>query len=504
MHRRRFLQASAAGALAALAPMSEVSAQMMGRMGTMGRTPTTPAWPVGLPLRALDLLPNASATPGVFEGSIVASSFAASLVTGATTSLWGYNGASPGPVIEWREGDRVAIQFSNRLALDSTVHWHGLAVPPAEDGNPMDPVAPGADRVYAFEVPRGSAGTYWYHPHAHGTTTLQVGQGLAAPLIVRAADDPLAALPEVTLMVSSLTLTGTGQVARPYVPPGGMSMGGTMTGGTATTGVTEVLVNGRKQPAHRVAPGATQRWRILNATPDRTLRLSLDGHRFAVVGTDGGLLPQPLANLSEWLLAPAQRIEIVVTISTQPGARFTLRDLGYSGGMMGGMMGGMTGGGVALMTVETTNAAALAPVALPASLRPVADLGAAAFRQQVVLSGGMGMTGGFLINGRAFDMNRVDFVSSVGRVELWDFVNATAMDHPMHIHGTQFQVVGGTASSLGAPYVGPAWFDTVNVPAGATVTIKTRQDLPGRRMVHCHILPHEDAGMMAVLDVRPA
>jgi len=495
MHRRHFLKAATAGTLC-LAASRGASAQMMGRMGSMGRTTTT--WPTGLALRTLDVLPNASAVPGVFEGSLVASSFAASLVTGATTSLWGYNGAFPGPVIECREGDRVAIAFSNRLELDSTVHWHGLPVPPDQDGNPMDPVAPGADRLYAFELPRGCAGTYWYHPHAHGTTTLQVGRGLAAPLIVRADDDPLAALPEVTLMITSLTLTGTGQVARPYVPPGGMTMGG-----TATTGVTEVLVNGRKQPVHRVAPGATQRWRILNATPDRTMRISLDGHRFAVVGTDGGLLPQPLAGLTEWLLAPAQRIEIVVTIASQAGARFTLRDLGYSGGMMGGMMGGMSGTGVALLTVETTNAAALAPVALPASLRPMADLGVPAFRQQVVLSGGMGMTGGFLINGRAFDMDRVDFVSSVGRVELWDFVNATAMDHPMHIHGTQFQVVGRTAGSTSLPFVAQAWFDTVNVPAGETITIKVRQDLPGRRMVHCHILPHEDAGMMAVLDVRP-
>ena len=90
-----------------------------------------------------------------------------------------------------QEGDRVAIEFLNRLTLDSTIHWHGLVIPAAQDGNPMDPVPPGAARRYEFEIPSGSAGTYWYHPHAHGTTTLQVGHGLAAPIVVRDDHDPL-------------------------------------------------------------------------------------------------------------------------------------------------------------------------------------------------------------------------------------------------------------------------------------------------------------------------
>lgn len=482
MRRRRFLQTTLAGA-AALAGLPMARAQMMG--GMMGRGGSSPAWPTGLPLRTLDVLANASADPRVFEGALVAAPFLASLVTGARTELWGYNGAFPGPVLVLEEGQRAALAFSNRLGIDSTVHWHGLEIPAAEDGNPMDPVAPGTSRVYEFDVPAGSAGTYWYHPHAHGTTTLQVGRGLAAPIIVRAADDPLASLPEVTLMVSAIALTSTGQVATPTTM-GGMSMG---------SGAT-VLVNGRKQPVHTVTPGATQRWRILNATADRYLRLALDGHRFTVVGTDGGLLPNPIANVSEWLLAPAQRVEIVVTLAAAKGARYLLRDLGYAGGMMAGTAG------AALMTVQASTATAVLPVTLPATLRPAGSLGQPAFRQQIVLSGGM--MGGFLINGRTFDMNRVDLVTVAGRVELWDFVNATAMDHPMHIHGTRFQVEGSTASGAGAPRAGPAWLDTVNVPAGSTVTIRTRQAMPGLRMVHCHILPHEDAGMMAVLEVRAA
>jgi suppressor of ftsI len=497
MHRRHFLQAAAAGMASALTSVRSASAQMRGMQGAatgamMRRSPTIgAAWPTALPLRHLGILEDSSPVAGEFEGTLVASPYFASLILGRVTELWGYNGAFPGPLIELREGQRVSIDFANRLGLASTVHWHGLAVPPDQDGSPMDPVAPGADRVYEFDVPMGSAGTYWYHPHAHQTTTLQVGHGLAAPIIVRSTDDPLAALPETLLMVTSLSLDPDGQVAAGAATMGRM-------GATMMPAAAALLVNGQRLPVHAIAPGATERWRIINATADRYLRLGLDDHRFAVVGTDGGLLGRPLPDLSEWLLAPAQRVEIVVTIAARQSTRYSLRDLGHSGGMSGSP-------GSALMTVETGRTPAQAPVELPAVLRPVADLGPASARQQVVLSGaGMGMMGAFLINGKSFDMDRVDLETTVGRVELWDLVNTTFMDHPIHIHGTQFQVVARTFGGLAAPVAYPAWLDTVNVPAGETITIKTRQALPGKRMFHCHILPHEDAGMMAVLDVKPA
>jgi bilirubin oxidase len=495
MNRRQLLRATVAGAVSALASVRSASAQMRrmpyaGAGGMMDRSVTPgSAWRAGLPLQRLRVLANTSIVGGEFEGTLVASPYLTSLVYGRTTELWGYNNAFPGPVIELREGQRANIDFMNRLALDSTIHWHGLPVPADQDGSPLDPVASGSNRVYSFDVPIGSAGTYWYHPHAHQTTSLQVAHGLAAPLIVRGADDPLEALPELTLMITSLALDRNAQVVTSIAPMGGMT-------GMTMAGTSELLVNGQRLPVHAMTPGTTERWRIINATADRCLRVGLDGHPFAVVGTDGGLLEQPLPGLNEWLLSPAQRVEIAVTIATQRSARYSLRDLGYGNGMSGEA-------GAELMVIETGRVPAQSPVALPASLRPIADLGPASTRQRVVLSaGGMGMMGPFLINGKTFDMNRVDLETVVGRVELWDLVNATFMDHPIHIHGTQFQVVGRTVGGLAAPIAHRGWFDTVNVPAGETITIKTRQSLPGKRMFHCHILPHEDAGMMAVLDVR--
>jgi suppressor of ftsI len=495
MQRRGFLRLAGATSMAAFGLARGASAQMhrgpgAGGMGSsrhrFGDTPS--ALTSGLPLRRLDKL----ASPGSeLRATIVASPYLASLVPGGPTELWGFNYDSPGPVLELREGQRATIAFQNRLGLDSTIHWHGLAVPADQDGSPLDPVPPGTDRLYTFDVPMGSAGTYWYHPHAHRTTTLQVGHGLAAPLVVLDATDPLSMLPmtDRTLMITSLALDQDGAVAAPTSSMSGM---GLMAGSAA-----ELLINGQKLPVLTADPGATERWRIINATANRYLRLAIDGHRFAVVATDGGLLAEPLADITEWLLAPAQRIEVVVTIDLRQAARFTLRDLGYGGGMM-------SANGSELMTIATTAAAPRSPIELPAKLRAIEDLGAAAAEQNVVLSGGgmRMMMGSFLINGETFDMNRVDLTTTAGRVEQWNFINATPLDHPMHVHGTQFQVVGRTVRGVSIPLGFSGWFDTVNVPAGQTVAIKIRQTLPGKRMLHCHLLPHEDAGMMAVLDVR--
>ena len=163
-------------------------------------------------------------------------------------------------MIEVFEGDTVRIRLDNQLSQETTVHWHGLPVPPAQDGNPMDPIAPGASRTYEFTLPVGSAGTYWYHPHPHELTAEQVFRGMAGLLIVRSRSA-------------------------------------------------------------------------------RYLRLALAGHTLTLVGTDGGLLQAPVPGVDEILLAPAGRVEVIVTAGLAAGARATLQSLPYERGSMG-MMGG--------------------------------------------------------------------------------------------------------------------------------------------------------------------
>jgi len=451
--------------------------------------------PDGLSLRTLERLGNESADAARFEATLVAAQQTTSPLPGASTSMLLYNGLAPGPLIELVEGQHVRIELENRLDHGTTIHWHGLPVPPDQDGNPMDPVAAGTKRIYEFDVPRGTAGTYWYHPHPHDATASQVARGLAAPLIVRADDDPLAGIPEVLIFITGLKLDATSQVAAD-----------TPIDWTVGRQQETLLVNGGRLPVHAVAPGATQRWRIFNATAASHLRLALEGHTFTLVGTDGGLLGAPVEALGEFLLAPAQRVELIVRANAAPNARYRLRALRFETDFLN--LG--TYQDQDLLTLATTNTLPVGPIELPSVLRPIGDLGPATGRQDVSLdevddlctSNGAKRT--FLINSRIFDTSRVDLVTEVGRVELWHVVNNTAMAHPFHIHGTQFQLVSRQVGTDVAPVPYLAWLDTVLVPSQQAVTIKTRQTLPGKRMFHCHILEHEDNCMMAILDVRPA
>ena len=489
--RRRFLSIVAAGIGSALVGCDDSGDSVSSSSSTTGPQLV----PEGGPLPMLATLANESSDKSRFEATLVAAEATTSVLPGKGTTLLGYNGCVPGPLIELVEGQQVRIELRNDLAQPTTIHWHGLPVPPDQDGNPMDPVAPGAARVYEFPLAPGTAGTYWYHPHPHDLTASQVSRGLAAPLIVRAPDDPLADIPEVPMFITGLKLDANAQVAADSALDW-----------TIGRQQESMLVNGSRVPTHSMRPGATQRWRVFNATASMHLRLSLEGHALTLVGTDGGLLGAPVAGLGEYLLAPAQRVELIVRANPTPNGRYRLRALRFEADYLG--LG--TYQDQDLLTLVTTNELPQPPVELPANLRAIDDLGPPAARQLVQLDevNGLctskGATTAFLINGQIFDINRVDLVTKVGRVELWDVVNRTGMAHPFHIHGTQFQLVSRQLGTVVTPAPYLAWTDTVLVPAQQTATIKVRQALPGKRMFHCHILEHEDNCMMAILDVQPA
>ena len=313
--RRAFLGAAAAG----------IGGVIFGCRGdgdtdasAVAATATPQLLPEGLPLRTMERLRNDSADPSLVTATLVAAEAEASPLPGRSTSLLLYNAHAPGPLIELREGQRVRVKLDNRLAQSSTIHWHGLPVPPDQDGNPMDPVPAGTSRIYEFDLPEGTAGTYWYHPHPHGETASQVARGLAGPLIVRAADDPLANIPEVSMFITGLALDRDGQIA----PDNAIDW-------TVGRQQDVLLVNGGRLPVHAMRPGATERWRIFNATAAVHLRLTLEGHEFTLVGTDGGLLGAPVAGLTEFLLGPAQRIELIVRANGVPNGRYRLRALRF-------------------------------------------------------------------------------------------------------------------------------------------------------------------------------
>jgi bilirubin oxidase len=447
----------------------------------------------GQPLRGFAVLANESADARQFVATITAAPGFASLAAGQATGMWLYNGMLPGPLVELYEGQRVRIRFDNALPEESTIHWHGLLVPAAQDGNPMDPVPAGTSRYYEYDVPFGTAGTYWYHPHPHDNTAAQVMRGLAAPLIIRAADDPLAELPETTLFFTGVRLDDSAQIP----PDNAIDW-------TIGRQGEQLLVNGSRLPVLTLRPGTTQRLRLVNATHSRHFRFAIEGHTLTLVGTDGGLLGAPVTGLTELLIAPAQRYEVLVKVSAVASARYRVRGLGFQSDFLG--LG--TYPDVDLMTLATTAEPPAPEIAIPQALRPIADLGVATVRRPIELSEvtdictRSGATTAFLINGKLFDPNRIDIVSNLGDVELWEIHNDTAMPHPFHIHGTQFQLVSRQIGNVVTPAPYLAWLDTVLVPSQHRATIKVRQTMPGKRMFHCHILEHEDNCMMAILDVR--
>jgi FtsP/CotA-like multicopper oxidase with cupredoxin domain len=501
MDRRRFLF-GLGGTLAATARASAQTKMEDGMAGMAGMrhgegaatAEIIPKLPEGAPLRELQRLLDDKDKPGYLNVDLKAQPATARFAEGFDTPILSYNGLSPGPLFEATEGDHVWINFRNLIPGEpTTVHWHGMPVPADMDGNPTDPVAEGFERVYAFDLPEGSAGSYWYHPHPHGLTATQVYRGLAGAFVVKPRIDPIpAAYGDTVLFFTDLRLAGDGSIPE-------NTMIDMMNGRIGD----HVLVNGQKNPVLSVPAGARRRFRLYNATNARFLRLSFADVPMTIIGSDGGLLEAPVVGVRDVLLAPAERLEIVVPFE-RPGT-VALHTLDYDRGRMGPAQ--PRSGGMTLMSVLISEGQREVPPPLPAILRQIEKLGPPSITRQFVFGetmsmGAKGMEMGFMINGTSFDMNRVDIMSKVGQVELWEIVNPTDMDHPFHVHGTQFQIFNIERDGKTSAPAYKAWKDTVNVARGETVRLLMRQNLPGRRMYHCHILEHEDLGMMGMLDIR--
>ncbi|HXI33490.1 MAG TPA: multicopper oxidase family protein [Gemmatimonadales bacterium] len=433
------------------------------------------------------LLHNRSTIPGVVEFDLTAAPARLALVPGTLTDVYAYNGSIPGPTLELREGDRVTIHFHNDLPEATTVHWHGLNVPVSADGSPYDPVAPGASRDYVFTVGAGTAGTYWYHPHPDHRSGFQIAKGLFGAIIIRAADDPLAGVPEKLLILSDNRFRADGSLdlPDPDSPQGQIDMENGREGDV-------LFVNGHVLPTIPIQSGAVQRWRVINASAARVYRLALAGQTILHVGDDGGLFERP-DEVKEILLANSERVELLVRGDGQPGSRTTLQALPYDRYVPQTRPAGWNQTRD-LLTLAYSADRPRPPLVLPPTLRviPALDTADATVTRVVVLSQG-------LINGKAMDMNRVDFEGRLGTTEIWEIDNVVGMDHPFHLHGFHFQVLDRN----GVPAPRRSWKDSVNVPAHETVRIIVRFDgYPGKWMFHCHILDHEDQGMMGVLELK--
>jgi len=430
-------------------------------------------------------LVNRSAASNTVEVTLTASPARVSLVAGSETDVYAYNGSVPGPTLELREGDHVVVHFRNELPEETTVHWHGLHIPFSADGSPFHPVAPGEQYDYEFTVQPGSAGTYWYHPHPHHRTGRQVARGLFGAVIVRAADDPLASLPERVLILSD----------NRFMADGSIDFGDAMQGRIDRENGREgnvLFVNGQVMPTLTIRSGEVQRWRVINASAARVFRLAIPGHTFLHVGNDGGLFERPV-EVDEIRVANAERVELLVRGTGAPGTHSVLQTLAYDRYVPQTRPADWNQTRDVL-TLRYTDDSPAPPVNLPATLRPIRALDPA----EATVTRVMVLTQGF-INGRAMDMNRIDQSATLGATEIWEIENLVGMDHPFHLHGFQFQVLD--RNGVAEPF--RSWKDTVNVPKHETARFIVRfTDYAGRWMFHCHILDHEEHGMMGILEVK--
>jgi FtsP/CotA-like multicopper oxidase with cupredoxin domain len=432
------------------------------------------------------VLRNTSEKPGVVELDLTAAPSRLELMPGNPTTAWAYNGSVPGPTIELHEGDSVTIHFHNKLAQTTTVHWHGLHIPAGADGSPLNPVLPGASQDYVFKVPSGTAGTYWYHPHPDMTTTEQVAKGLYGALIVRPAEDPLAGIRDRLLVLSDNRFLPDGSVDM----PDHMSPAGHVDAENGREG-NVLLVNGKVMPTLSIRPGELQRLRFINSSAARIYRLAIPGQKLVHVGSDGGLFATP-HDVDELLVANSERVEILVR-GGEPGSRAVLQTLPYDRYDPHTRPADWNQPHD-LLELRTSMEAPLPAVAIPTTLRVVEaiDTKQVAARRAIVFSQG-------LINGKTMDMRRVDVSARLGTTEIWQIENVVGMDHPFHLHGFRFQILD--RDGVPEPYL--SWKDSVNVPKHGRVRVAVRfEDFAGKWMFHCHILDHEDMGMMGILLLR--
>ena len=396
-----------------------------------------------------------------------------------------YNGSYAGPVLRLKPGDTLHLRLTNRLPQATNIHFHGLAVSPQGHGdNSMHMVAPGETWDYEIAIPKDHApGVYWFHTHAHSFAERQLMGGLSGTLVIDGFQDQVPAtkpLRERLMALKEFAPTADGKlqnVPKPY-------------------NFEIRSLNGQVMPKIDIQPGETQLWRLSDQTANTYYRLSLEGHSFTVVGRDSHPVAHPEV-VKEVMLGPAERADVLVTGG--PAGSYTLVSEDVNTGPAGDTWAAQN---MALL-VSARDANRPAPAALGALTSAAAGKpvpGDKIDAQRLVVFSEDSVTGLFFINHQTFDHERIDMKLPLGSVEEWTIRNASDELHVFHIHQVDFQVLSVNGRDL--PFDGRV--DTVNIPVHGEVKIRiafTDPTIIGRFMFHCHILEHEDKGMMAQIEV---
>ena len=426
---------------------------------------------------------------------------------GLKTETIGINAPFLGPTLRAKKDDFIKVNIKNSLGYDSTIHWHGFELPARMDGGPHQVIKNSSIWSPEFAI-KNRASMLWYHSHLLHQTGTQVYKGLAGLFIIDDDESLNTNLPneygvdDIPIVLQDRNFNNDGSFR--YVS----SMPENMMGVHGNY----VLVNGVIAPTLK-AKKKLMRFRILNGSNARYYLLGFsDNRKFKLVGTDGGLLEKPV-KLSQIKLAPAQRVDIVVDMSDAKDVvlKSYKGAISQSRGMMGMMMGGMGfDREFDILKIKSKDAKA-GSAKVPANLvqhpswNPKEAVGVRNITLQMRM--GMGMMNrssrddNFFINGKSMDMNRIDAIAKKDTFEIWKVINKSPMAHPLHIHNTQFKILSINGR---LPYPSESGFmDTVSVDpmqiAYIMVPFKYYSDAKVPYMFHCHILEHEDGGMMGQL-----
>lgn len=432
---------------------------------------------------------------------------------GWNTPTYGINGSFLSPTLIINKNDFVSLHVTNNLNDNTTMHWHGLHVPAVYDGGPHQIIEPATTWNATFKV-LNDAGTYWYHPHGDGKTDLQVSKGLAGMIIVKDSNEAALELPrtygvdDFPVIVQTKAFDILYQIA------------------IATELDTAIMVNGTLHP-YLDAPAQVVRLRILDGSSMRSYDFGFsNGMAFYQIASDGGLLEAPVA-LTRLRLVPGERAEILVDLSSMEGQTIFLKS--FSSELDDGIYGAETvGNGMVSIpdydlnqlngsdfnilqlnvTTPTANPVTTIPSALT-SVNPLIETDASItrtfiFAPQDMMPMSEMVEGPFTINDVQFDIDSINEITYKNTTEIWKLINMTMIAHPFHIHDVQFFILDENGNA--PPLNEQGKKDVVLVMPMETVRVimkfedYTNDTVP--YMYHCHMLHHEDDGMMGSFAVR--
>ena len=428
----------------------------------------------------------ACATPSAPPRTLRAATATQSLVGAQhpATAVWAYDASVPGPVLRYRQGERLRVAVENALPVETTVHWHGIRVPNAMDGVPhvtQAPIRSGARFLYEFDLP--DAGTYWYHPHLGSAE--QVGRGLYGALIVEEREPP-AVDRDLVWVLSDWRLDREARIGEDFANPRDASHNGRI-GNTVT-------LNGVVPETLEVRAGERLRLRLINASNARIYRLGFAGHAPSVIALDGQPVEPHAAD--KVVLGPGMRADLIVDCAGPPSSRHTVVDDFYPRAAY--RLIDLVYSPAAPLREGFPAVAALAP-------NPLSEPQAKADSLQIVFGGGaMGAIPNqsehrglfWTVNDRVVaehgHRHEPLFTLSRGRTYRMELVNRSSWHHPIHLHGHVFRVVSAPRRP---------WADTVLLDPNSRAEIAFVADNPGDWMLHCHVLEHQASGMTAMVRV---